>query len=171
MVWTEAHDVQCTIEILARRPYAARKGSNAAGKAWKDIADVLNKLSAVEGALYFCVDGRSVSDHNRNVMTKKWNEKNKDEQNATGGGEVVESEFFNLMRDIQDDKALFEPVDAGSSKEVDKLNGEKVRRTALEKIGETRKRDQDSDSSASPSPARKSRRRLMTALLTSEKTI
>ena len=66
MIWTEQHDVMCAIEILARRPYAEKKGTVAAGKAWQDIANVLNKSS--NQAVYFSVDKKSVADHYRLML-------------------------------------------------------------------------------------------------------
>lgn len=156
MVWTERHDVMCAIEILVRKPYAEKKGTVAAGQAWQDIANVLNKASTEE--LYIRVDKRAVSDHYRDVMLKKWNEKNRKEENATGGGDVENSEFFTLMQDIEDDKekSLLQPSGASCSKEVDKAKGEEVRAVALEKMGETKKRQGEENELTSP--GRKNRR-------------
>ena len=84
MVWTVAYDEALAVEIYTEKPYPKKKHSLVAAQTWEKIAETLNASKM----LRFKVTKKSIQDHFKDVMMPRYKRKQRDEINATGGGDV-----------------------------------------------------------------------------------
>ena len=141
MVWTSIRDDMLCREILVMNPFTGtKKGTVARGTKWEQVAENLNKVELV----HFKVDKRSVRDrynHLANILRKKLSD------------EIKESGIDPEMTDIEHAlEELIEIEDAAKTdqgvvneqknREInqDRENAEDIRKTAMEKLGQTKKR-------------------------------
>ena len=141
MVWTSIRDDMLCCKILVMNPFTGtKKGTVARGTKWEQVAENLNKVELV----HFKVDKRSVRDrynHLANILRKKLSD------------EIKESGIDPEMTDIEHAlEELIEIEDAAKTdqgvvneqknREInqDRENAEDIRKTAMEKLGQTKKR-------------------------------
>lgn len=142
MEWTEIHDALLCHEVLLEEPYKYKKGSNERGKKWTKIAEALNKSEEVK----FKVTQRGVRERMERLQ-KKQMEKKKEEESASGIAVDDVTELETLIDEIIDQEKLAEESrdSEGALKkiEADKQTAEKMRKEAMERFGETKKRSED----------------------------
>ena len=147
MYWTKEHDILLVREVLAVDPYSQPKGSRERAKLWEQIAINLNAVSMPR----FTVSLRSVRDRINQVLIKKYKKKVAEETKASGITVDEPSEFDIAMEEIcekaeaaeRDLQMMSEERKANLEKE--KRQAEDMRAKALEKVGETRKREASDD--------------------------
>ena len=142
MEWTQTHDTSLCREVLLEEPYKYKKGSNERGKKWTKIAEALNKSEEVK----FKVTQRGVRERMERLQ-KKQMEKKKEEESASGIAVDDVTELETLIDEIIDQEKLAEESrdSEGALKkiEADKQTAEKMRKEAMERFGETKKRSED----------------------------
>ena len=147
MHWTKEHDILLVREVLAVDPYSQPKGSRERAKLWEQIAINLNAVSMPR----FTVSLRSVRDRINQVLIKKYKKKVAEETKASGITVDEPSEFDIAMEEIcekaeaaeRDLQVMSEERKANLEKE--KRQAEDMRAKALEKVGETKKREASDD--------------------------
>ena len=144
MFWTEEHDIMMCREILAVDPFSGtKKGTVQRGAKWNEI---VNNLLRIENPK-FKVDQRAVRDR-YTLLSQKLRRKLRDEEQASGidtDMTEVEDALEDII-DIEDNSIKQVEYEAGvKMKEMDKekQSAEDVRRRAMEKLGETQKRNGD----------------------------
>lgn len=158
MKWTERHDVILLREILLFEPYSHKHGSDERGKCWERIAESLNNLN--EENLLFKVTQRSVRDR-YNSLEKKFRDKVREENLATGIAPKEETEIEAAIRDImerfKENALLFQEAANEKTKNTEKdlAQGKEMRRQSLETFSETLKRKSTEDDS--PTNSKRSR--------------
>ena len=144
MEWTEKHDVLLCREILLEEPFKFRKSSNERGKIWTKISDTLNGYEEVR----FRVGQRGVRERMDRLQTK-YRARMKEEEAASGIAVDDVSELDTLISEIIDREKDAEEAreSEGTLKKVkeDKQTAEEMRKAAMEKFGETRKRSEADD--------------------------
>ena len=103
MEWTEMHDTLLCREVLLEEPYKYKKGSNEKGKKWTEIAEALNKSEEVK----FKVTQRGVLERMERLQ-KKYSEKKKEEESASGIAVDDITELETLIGEIIDREKLAE---------------------------------------------------------------
>lgn len=141
MEWTEMHDTLLCREVLLEEPYKFKKGSNERGKKWTELAEALNK----NGEVKFKVTQRSVRERMERLQ-KRHMDKKKEEVSASGIAVDDVTELETLIDEIIDREKLAEESrdSEGTLKkiEADKHTAEEMRKEAMERFGETRKRSE-----------------------------
>ena len=103
MEWTEIHDTLLCREVLLEEPYKYKKGSNEKGKKWSEIAEALNKNQEVK----FKVTQRGVRERMERLQ-KKYLEKKKEEESASGIAVDDLTELETLIDEIIEEEKLAE---------------------------------------------------------------
>ena len=141
MEWTEIHDTLLCREVLLEEPYKYKKGSNEKGKKWSEIAEALNKNQEVK----FKVTQRGVRERMERLQ-KKYLEKKKEEESASGIAVDDLTELETLIDEIIEREKLGEEArdSEGTLKkiEADKQTADEMRKEAMERFGETKKRSE-----------------------------
>ena len=88
MIWTESHNFSLVREILLFEPWLHRHSTPERGQIWKRIAESLNQIKEP----CFKVNDRPVRDH-YTLLEKKFNQKTRNEEKATGIAPPEESEL------------------------------------------------------------------------------
>ena len=144
MHWTKDHDILLVREVLAIDPFSEPKGSRERSSLWEEIAHHFNAVSDPK----FTVTARSVRDRVNLVLIRKYEKKIADEEKASGIEVDPPSEFDNAMEEICEKAASSDKeqqnLSQGRKEKIDKekKEAEEIRNKALEKVGETRKRQQ-----------------------------
>ena len=141
MVWTSIHDDMLCREILVTNPFTGtKKGTVARGTKWEQVAENLNKIELV----HFKVDKRSVRDR-YNHLAKILRKKLSDEKKESG----IDPEMTDIEHALEE---LIEIEDAAETDQAvvnkqknrkinqDRENAEDIRKTAMEKLSQTKKR-------------------------------
>ena len=146
MVWNNEKDIMLMREMLGQDIFVHKAGSRERGNIWQLIATTLNSL---EG---FTVTSRSCRDHFLAISRKYTVQNNKDERLTGVGGDEL-GEFETLIGDlIQQSKESDEKIqNDAENKNADRETAIEMRKTAMERIGQTRKRECCSDSSSARS--------------------
>ena len=141
MDWTETHDTLFCREVLLQEPYKFKKGSIERGKKWTEIAEALNTNEEVK----FKVTQRGVRERLERLQ-KKHMEKKKEEESGSGMSVDDMTELETLIDGIIDREKLAEESrdSEGTLKkaEADKKTAVEMRKEAMERCGETRKRSE-----------------------------
>lgn len=155
MVWINQHDILLCREALLVEPYQHKLGSRERGNAWDHISAELNGLIEVK----FVVTKRSVRDR-YNLLLENFRKRDRQNEKATGIN-VEETELDSLLDELSQKSHEAEHAhndetsDKKKALENEKKAAEEIRLTAMESLGETRKRN---DTSPSEQKAKKSRR-------------
>ena len=144
MEWTEAHDVRLCREVLHDEPYQRKKGSNQRGEAWTQIA---KRLSGSD-ELVFRVDQRGVRERMERLKTN-YKAKMREEESASGITVEEISELDALICEIIERQRMAEEARESNANwkknDADKKTAEEMRKVAMERYGETRKRSEEED--------------------------
>ena len=155
-VWKEVHDGHLITELLVVEPYNHKPGSKERGLAWKLIAENLNSLPD-QG---FRVTARSVRDRFLKLL-ENFKKNETAEKRASG---IAGAEYNHLYRGLQDISERMEEAQLTweEAKVKDKVNEDKenkraddMRKKAVERLGETRKRKVEEDGTAETPKKRK----------------
>ena len=139
MSWTPDRDIIFCLEILFSNLFLTRKSSTERGKVWETIADRLSDIRHPT----FRVDQRSVRDH-YNKLLSRFKRKMREEIGASGIS-PEKNEIDVLLEEIveRDEAAASEKENIDEEKrkvEADKVAADDIRRKAMEKLSETKKR-------------------------------
>ena len=137
-VWRESHDIYLLRRVLTLEPYKYRFGSKERGSAWTTIAENLEGFGMK-------VSQRSVRER-FNRMIDAFKKKEADEKRASG----VDVEFTEKDQALLDIMERMEECEVESEQEKqkelkEKETAEEMRKRAVERLGETRKRAGVSD--------------------------
>ena len=143
MEWSRQNDVLLCTEIRVRQPYKFKKCSNERGKIWTEIASTLNSNEEVK----FHVTQRGVRERYEGLKAK-YLEKIKNEEKASGISPEV-TELDSLLEEIIEKESLAESSRESDSaikkNEEERKIAEDLRNTAMESMGETKKRSVESE--------------------------
>ena len=131
-------------EVLHDEPYQRKKGSNERGEAWTQIA---KRLSGSD-ELVFRVDQRSVRERMERLKTN-YKAKMREEESASGITVEEISELDALICEIIERQRMAEEARESNANwkknDADKKTAEEMRKVAMERYGETRKRSEEED--------------------------
>ena len=142
-------------EVLHDEPYQRKKGSNQRGEAWTQIA----KWLSGSDELVFRVDQRGVRE---GMERHKTNYKAKMRKEEAASGITVEeiSELDPLICGIIERQRMVEEAQESNANwkenDADKKTAEEMRKIAMERHGETRKRSEEEDNTDKKVKRRKS---------------
>ena len=128
-------------EILVTNPFTGtKKGTVARGTKWEQVAENLNKVELV----HFKVDKRSVRDrynHLAKILRKRLSDEKKEsgiDTEMTGIEQALE-ELIEIEDAAETDQAA---VNEQKNRKInqDRENAEDIWKTAMEKLGQTKKR-------------------------------
>ena len=143
MEWSRQNDVLLCTEIRVRQSYKFKKCSNERGKIWTEIASTLNSNEEVK----FHVTQRGVRERYEGLKAK-YLEKIKNEEKASGISPEV-TELDSLLEEIIEKESLAESSRESDSaikkNEEERKIAEDLRKTAMESMGETKKRSVESE--------------------------
>ena len=154
MSWTSEHDIYLCREVILMEPFKYKPSTRERGLAWESIAQDLN---AITGDITFNVNKRSVRDR-YNLLVEHFKMKQREYAKASGI-EVEETELDQLLLELTEKadeaKQVYDKLTAEKNvhAEAEKSAAQEQRQTAMESLGETKKRKQSDDE---PTP-RKSR--------------
>ena len=145
MTWYEEKDLTLMREILGSDIFSFKAGSRERGNAWQHIAETLNLL---EG---FVVTSRSVRDH-FTTISKKYIAQARKQEGATGLGGEEPTEYETLIEEIielskESDLKYINDTGVKKSEQDDKQKAIDMRQTAMERFGQTKKRESSENSS------------------------
>lgn len=148
-VWRENHDIFLLREVLTLEPYKYRFGSKERGSTWTSIAGNLEGFGMK-------VSQRSVRERFTRMMDA-FKKKEAAEKRATGV-DVDYTEKDKALLDIMERMAECEEVSEQEKQKdlQEKETAEEMRRRAVERLGETRKRgNSDKEDGGTPDGKRK----------------
>ena len=157
MKWTEEKDVILLTAMAGEGVFQWKHGSRERGSAWDVVAKNLNCQKE------FSVNQRSLRDR-FNTLARKVKAKLAKEERASGGGEVLQSESDKLVEELITlrDESEKKGEDQSEAKREAVVNEKKqaleMRDRALERIGETRKRNEEERAEEKKTVGRKRRR-------------
>ena len=142
-------------EVLHDEPYQRKKGSNERGEAWNQIA---KRLSGSD-ELVFRVDQRGVRERMERLKTN-YKAKMREEESASGITVEEISELDALICEIIERERMAEEARESNANwkknDADKKTAEEMRKVAMERYGETRKRSEEEDNTDKKVKRRKS---------------
>ena len=131
-------------EVLRDEPYQRKKGSNQRGEAWTQIA---KRLSGSD-ELVFRVDQRGVRERMERLKTN-YEAKMREEESASGITVEEISELDAFICEIIERQRMAEEARESNANwkknDADKKTAEEMRKVAMERYGETRKRSEEED--------------------------
>ena len=141
MNWTEEHDSVFCREIIFVNPFSAKKKSVQRSALWQKVADTLNSITDP----VFYVDKRSVRDH-IGILVQRFKRKEAKELKESGTNPTktevdVAIEQIIAMEESADEQHDLEDGEKKDKMEGDRLKAEEMRRTAMETMGKTQKRN------------------------------
>ena len=154
------HDILLVREVLAVDPYSHPQGSRERSNLWEEIVFHLNALADPK----FTVTTRSVRDRVKLVIIKKYKKKMEEEKKASGLAGDPPTEFENAMEEICEKFDAADKEQQNQSKEKkekiekDKKEAQEMRNKALERVGETRKKQQLDGADPDVKPGKRARR-------------
>ena len=151
MHWTEEKDLLMMREMAAKGVFNHRSGSRERGQVWQNIATSLNAYEE------FLVTARAVRDRFTTLMKKYQAQTNADlKRSGIGGDELSEYEILieDLISQSNDADIKHETEVANKKRNLDEEQQKavSVRETAMERLGDTRKRNGSSGSSEDEFP-------------------
>ena len=152
MEWSDKHDLVLCREVLAMEPYHHPYRSKERGDVWNQIAINLNGLDHPK----FKVNKKSVRDRLTLLITK-YKAKIRQEENASGI-DCEETELDQALEEIIDKEKLADEKSSEAKKKEkeEKSAAEEHRQSAMERLGQTKKRNADSETDGAQ--AKKTRR-------------
>ncbi|XP_022794182.1 probable serine/threonine-protein kinase DDB_G0267686 [Stylophora pistillata] len=144
MKWSEEHDLMLCREVLLLEPFKHPRQSKERGKIWGEIALSLNGISSPN----FKVSKRSVRDR-LTLLLAKYKEKMTKEEQGSGIACDDETEIEIALSEIieKEQAADLERKENSNTltkkNENDKASAEESRLKAMERLGQTRKRNAD----------------------------
>lgn len=148
MEWSEQKDVLLCREVLLSEPYKAKDRTTQRAQLWQTVADHLNAI----GSPKFKVDKRSVREHLL-VLMNQYKRKMRQEERASGISPET-SELDTLLEEILERTELAAEENQGEKEqarkkvEKEKEQAQDVRLKAMERLAETKKRNEDQTAQA-----------------------
>ena len=154
MKWTEEHDELLVREILTVEPFMYKPSTRESGKAWTQIAEILNAIPSPN----FRVTQRSVRDH-YGVLEKQFTQKIAAEEKSSGVDPPdlteVEVGLQEIVEKTQEAALHYDDDNQKAKADADRAKAEEVRKTCMETFTETRKRVGSSPEDESPKVSQK----------------
>ena len=157
MEWTVEHDVLFCREVIAFDLYHYKSGSKERGQCLDRISESLNSIENP----YLKVDQRALRDRIKKLLKSYVDKRNKEEK--ASGVDVEHTELDDLLLDIfeRQNQAEADAVETSDTKnkklDQEKLAAEETRRVSMERLSETKKRQNDSESDDISPKTKKSR--------------
>ena len=145
MRWTKAHDILLLREVLDVDPYQHPRGSRERASLWEKISTNLDGFHE-RHQIKFRVSARSVRDRVTLVLIKNYKKKMTAEKEASGIQVGPMTEFDQAMEEVlersQAVEALMEQANEEKRENIEKEKelAKDIRKQALERVGETKKR-------------------------------
>lgn len=152
MEWTKKHDRALLDEITVSDLFQYKKGTPERGQVWDSIADNLNAMDYPK----FKVAKRSCRDR-WTLLRTKYKRRMSEELQASGiDAEVSESD--TIIEDLigKEDAAVDSGKDGKKKAEADKKAAEEIRTKAMERFGQSSKRNGDDEGEGAKKKKRKS---------------
>jgi len=146
MKWSEEHDLMLCREVLLLEPFKHPRQSKERGEIWGEIALSLNSISSQK----FKVSKPSVRDM-LTLLLAKYKEKMREEEQGSGIACNDETEIEIALSEIieKEQAADLERKEDSNTltkkNENDKASAEESRLKAMERLGQTRKRNADTN--------------------------
>ena len=139
-MWTKEHEILLCREVLSVNPFSAKRNSNERGKLLEEVSTNLNSTSNMR----FLVTKRSVRDHLK-ILIKRYRKKmNAEERSIVLSPEPIElDQALADIIEMDEVASTSQEIDKAVIKEkedTDKQKAESIRKMAMEKLGETKKR-------------------------------
>ena len=157
MEWTEQQDIYLCREIMAANLFKTKKKTVQRAQMWQEIADTLCRYNTP----VFVASKRSVRDRH-GVIASKYRKRKSAEEKASGIN-VEQCELDVLMEELidLDDLGYEEGNEEKRKLEEDKLKATDIRKTAMENLAQTKKRQananvQGHDTELKPKKTRRS---------------
>ena len=143
MNWLVDHDILLCREVLMTNPYQARNGSAERGQMWKVVSENLNAIPRP----LFSVDQRGVREH-LDLLIKRYKRKMSEEEKASGiSPEPTEIDIaissILEMSEVSQVEHENEIQSKRENMESDRMKAESIRKKAMEKVGETKRREDE----------------------------
>ena len=141
MVWTEDYEVLFCREVRLRDLYRCKDGSRERGHCLDRIAESVNAVPT----LWFKVDQRALRDKLNKLLKDYISKRNKEERDT--GISPDHRELDDLLQDIcerkQESEATYAEKNLEKAKKIEEERdaAEKIRRTSMGRLSETRKRE------------------------------
>ena len=142
MTWTRRHDIMLCREVFVMKPFQFKHGTRDRGQCWDKIAANLNVTEQPR----FLVDQRAVRDRYTKLV-KDYKRKRCYEERASGICPDEPDELDQALEDlIEMEESQQEQVQNGEKRkraelERDRATAESIRKKAMERMGETRARE------------------------------
>ena len=159
MTWTDENDSIMLTALAGEGVFDAKIGSRERGSTWKSVAASLNCHSA-QG---FNVNQRSVRDR-FNILAKRVKAKLSKEERGSGGGESDLSETERFLEELivlSEESEKRNETENEAKREAmanEKTQALEMRDRALERLGETRKRNKEEKEEEKQTATKKRRR-------------
>ena len=155
MEWTESHDVIMCREMRSVNPFQANRKTTQRTKMWETIVLHLEKIESPA----FKVTVRSVRDR-YNLISRKYRKRMNDEVKASGISPNAR-ELDTLLEELTELEDLSEQEKQEGEEKVkkieeDKVKAQDVRKQAMEKLSETKKRKPKDEDDMAKKKSRKS---------------
>ena len=143
MIWTQEKDYIMLTAMAGEGVFDSKAGTRERGNAWQAVADSLNCHEAQK----FSVTQRSVRDR-YNILVKRVKKNSPKKKEKSGGGDSELSESEKLVEELiaLSEEAEKRTEDQNEAKREAVANEKKqaleMRKRALERLGETRKRNE-----------------------------
>lgn len=148
MDWSEDHDVVLLREIRVSELFSHKKGTVGRGDVWDKIVEQLNTIDCPK---FHIKDKRSVRDRWK-LLQKKFSQRMRQEE-AASGIQVDELSEKDILIEELIEMESSSTTTSKSIKEKDKETAENMRKMAMERMGETKRRSsKESDNSDGKSP-------------------
>lgn len=135
MEWTEEHDILLMREMMVSDLFLQKKGSPSRGLIWESILENLNKS---DSPVFELKDKRSVRDR-WTLLKNKYKNKIRKEEAASGIDVEDLSEKEVLIEELAAKEDSFVD-DSSARKQKEKDDAEDMRKKAMERMGDTKKR-------------------------------
>ncbi|EDO29002.1 predicted protein [Nematostella vectensis] len=144
MEWTTPHDAALCREVLLQNPYTERKKTTQRAKIWQTISE---RLAVLEKPKFKSTIGKRAVQDRVMLLVTKFKRRMAAERLESGINPTM-SEVDTMLEEItarEREADLLRETEADGSKkkvEQEKAKGEEIRKRAMEKLGDTKKREE-----------------------------
>ncbi|EDO42129.1 predicted protein [Nematostella vectensis] len=144
MEWTTPHDAALCREVLLQNPYTERKKTTQRAKIWQTISE---RLAVLEKPKFKSTIGKRAVQDRVMLLVTKFKRRMAAERRESGINPRM-SEVDTMLEEIaarEREAGLLRETEADGSKkkvEQEKAKGEEIRKRAMEKLGDTKKREE-----------------------------
>ena len=139
--WNKEYDIKLCREVVFLQPYQHSKGSKEGAAVWVKITENLTSLND------FTFTTKSIRDHFNSLVNSRWAKVNAEIRKTGEGTEEQLPEIDVLLDEIISDLDKYNEFFAEKTEEkkekeaTEKENAAKIRKTAMETYGQTKKKE------------------------------